>query len=153
VEVETPSIIGVKQGGILGPILFVMYMAAVVMISSWRKTHHYNFCVYRTKPDFELHGSQFSMADSMYADDNALVFCSRSDVDEQVQAFYDYLELWGMEAHAGTEDKESKTEATFFPAPLHTYAGPSTFKDQHDNDEGADLSFLLLANSNIWGVF
>jgi len=40
--------IGVKQGDILGPALFVMIFIAAVMLS-WRKTYNRPLCLYRTR--------------------------------------------------------------------------------------------------------
>merc|ERR1712185_47492 len=83
------SIIGVKQGDILGPILFVFYMAAVMI--TFRRMHKYNLCVYRTKEDFTLtgrshtaRGTEFAVSDSLYAGDSAVFFCSRSIVEKMV---------------------------------------------------------------------
>ena len=44
------SIIGVKQGDLLGPELFDFYIAAVM--ETWRTTHSYEVCAFRTRDDF-----------------------------------------------------------------------------------------------------
>jgi len=75
------SIIGVKQGYLLGPELFDFYIAAVM--ETWRTTHSYEVCAFRTRDDFKMTGrninatgDDFSVPDSLYADDTGLPFCS-----------------------------------------------------------------------------
>ena len=46
------SIIGVKQGDLLGPELFDFYIAAVM--ESWRATHSYELCAFRSRADFTM---------------------------------------------------------------------------------------------------
>ena len=48
------SIIGVKQGDLLGPELFIFFMAAVM--ETWRLHHDFELCVVRSKSDFVLTG-------------------------------------------------------------------------------------------------
>ena len=48
------SIIGVKQGDILGPILFTIFIAAIMI--TWRKMYDRPLCIFRTKKDFILTG-------------------------------------------------------------------------------------------------
>ena len=75
------SIIGVKQGDLLGPDLFIFFMAAVM--ETWRSVHSYELCIFRTRDDFKMtgrppmaHGEEFAITDSEYADDTALPFPS-----------------------------------------------------------------------------
>eukprot|EP00966_Prymnesium_polylepis_P132736 3068588-Prymnesium_polylepis.1 len=44
------SIIGGKQGDLLGPELFDFYTAAIM--ETWRSTSSYELCTFRTRPDF-----------------------------------------------------------------------------------------------------
>jgi len=44
------SIMGVKQGDLLGPELFIFFMAAVK--ETWRLHHDFELCVVRSKNDF-----------------------------------------------------------------------------------------------------
>ena len=74
------SIIGVKQGDLLGPELFIFFMAAVM--ETWRLHHDFELCVVRSKNDSVLTGRrpstvgdvEFSLRDSMYADDAGLAY-------------------------------------------------------------------------------
>ena len=74
------SIIGVKQGDLLGPDLFIFLICAI--IESWRAEHTYPLCIMRSKPDYKLTGRRPTVGDSLYADDSALPFCWRADVVE-----------------------------------------------------------------------
>jgi len=88
------SIIGVKQGDLLGPELFTIFMAGVM--ETWRSGHdyEYSYCTLRTREDFILTGrnpntggknvygkqyTEFAVTDSEYATDTAIPFCDRAD--------------------------------------------------------------------------
>ena len=83
------SIIGVKQGDILGPLLFIFYLAAVMI--SWRNAFDRPVCIFHTKIDDVLTGrryntkkdtEKFELPDSEYADDTAVLFTSRWSIDD-----------------------------------------------------------------------
>jgi hypothetical protein len=160
------SIIGVKQGDLLGPELFDFYIAAIM--ETWRLTSSYELCTFRSRPDFvmtgrrfNVSGDEFTFSDSEYADDTGLAFCSRSDVEEQTPRVMHHFEKWGMEIHAGILDplahaglldinalpstKGSKSEVLFCSKPPHMYSDPATF-------DGADLSPILLPNNGYMPV-
>ena len=76
---------------------------------------------------------EFDFDDSEYADDTALLYCSRCDVERQSPALMAHFGDWGMEVHAGKPGKDSKSEILFCPAPSSVYADAATRDD-------ADLS-------------
>ena len=142
------SIIGVKQGDLLGPRLFTFYIAAVM--ETWRSEHTYDLCIFRTRDDFQMTGRQptasgddFSISDSEYADDTGMPFPSRAVLDEQTPNVVAHFDRWGMEVHSGVKApddsvlKESKSEILFCAARPHVYANPAIF-------DGADLSDVTL---------
>ena len=105
-----------------------------------------------TLPDFVLagqwpdtSGEAFTFDDSEYADDTALLYCSRADAESQGPPLMEHFADWGMEVHAGTDTKGSKTEVLFCPAPLHTYTDPTTY-------DGVDLSDVQLGGGRSWPV-
>jgi hypothetical protein len=59
VKVVMQSIIGVKQGDLLGPQLFTFYICAVMQ--SWRSEHNHRYqqCMFRTKMDEVLNGREW----------------------------------------------------------------------------------------------
>jgi hypothetical protein len=150
------AIIGVKQGDLLGPPLFVFLVAAIM--ETWRLSHTYPLVTFRTRQDFVMTGRRhtaagetFTISDSEYADDTVMPFCSRKDAEEQAPHIVAHFGRWGMEVHQGTLDttgkvvKESKTEFLFCSAPQHAYSDPATF-------DGADLSHILLPGGRFMPV-
>jgi hypothetical protein len=152
------SIIGVKQGDVLGPDGFIFYMAAVMV--TWRSEHSYPLCAYRSRPDFKLSGrrstvggaaDEFDIIDSEYADDTGLPFESRAVVQEQTPNVMKHFGRWGMEVHAGvcetddTSRKESKSEILFCSKPLRMYSDTTTF-------DGADLSDVLIPGGRFMSI-
>ena len=150
------TIIGVKQGDLLGPMLFTFYICAIM--ETWRSERSYDLCTFRSRDDFELTGRpstapgvDLAVGDSEYADDTGLPFASRKDVEEQTPKVYAHFERWGMEVHAGTYApdgsvaKESKSEILFCSARANAYSDPATF-------DGADLSDVQLAGERFMSI-
>ena len=140
-------IIGVKQGDILGPILFNFFMAAIMI--SWRIIYDGPLCLFRSKPDYVMtgrsyraRGDEFSLLDSEYADDTAILFESRISLVDGVPLIMSHFALFGMEVHSGNtlQDKLSKSEIIFCSKPAIMYTDPDVY-------DGADLSDVDLGNS------
>ena len=154
VEVVMPSIIGVKQGDLLGPTLFTFHIAAIMM--AWKMQYDGPSCVFRTKMDSKTHGrrwntggiagkecSEFNMEDSEYADDTGLEFCSRGDVAEYAPKVNQHFRDWGMEVHEKKPgDTKIKTMVLMCSAPPSEYDDPETM-------DCADLSDIVLPNGNV----
>ena len=103
------SVIGVKQGDLLGPKLFTFFKAAIS--ESWKATSDYELATFRSRPDFVLTGrrhttggapDEFSVAESEYADDTGEVFCSRADAQVQTPRLMHHYGRWGLDVHAGS---------------------------------------------------
>ena len=127
-------------------------------METWRSTSSYELPTFRSRPDFQMtgrrhtaRGDEFAIGDSEYADETALPFCSRSDLDEQTPRVIMHFGRWGMEVYEGILDssgkveKDSKSEVLFCSAPLHTYTDASTF-------DSADLSHVLLPCSRFMPI-
>ena len=130
------SIIGVKQGDILGPVLFTFHIAAIMM--TWRKVNPGPACTFRTKEDFimtgrshQAYGEEFPFTDSEYADDTAALFDSRESLQTNAPLLLKHFSRFGMEVHKGNlpAEKESKTEILFCSKTPQMYANPVTFDD------------------------
>ena len=128
VEQVIDSIIGVKQGDLLGPELFTFFMAAVM--KTWRSSNPCDLCTFKYKQDFDLtgrphkaDGQELSISDSEYADDTAFVFTSREDTQRMTPKVVNHFARWGMQVHVGKDDKGSKSEILFCAADSRARAG------------------------------
>ena len=148
---EILNIIGVKQGDILGPRLFNLFIFAVML--TWHLIDNRPLCTFYTKPDFILTGRsyrtrgghEFNLPDSQYADDTAVLFTSRQSLEEHVPLLIDHFKKFGLEIHVGKPGKDSKTEILFVHAPASTYADPETF-------DNCDLSNVQLGNDTFFPI-
>ena len=148
------SIVGVKQGDVLGPVLFVIYMAAVMM--SWRQGHGdaRKLCVYRSRPDYVMTGrkggqksDEFALQDSGYADDTALLFPTREETAAMIPLIYPHFLRWGMEVHRVEtgSGKGSKSVVVFFAANRLSYRNYGTY-------DGRDLSLFYFGENGKFEV-
>ena len=129
------SIIGVKQGDLLGPDLFIFFMAAVM--KTWRSSNSSKFslCCVKSKADFQLTGRKptekgetFSVPDSEYADDTAFLFESRADCERMTPLMVKHFDKWGLEVHVGSDtNPQSKSEVLFCAADPRCYKTRTTF--------------------------
>ena len=142
--------IGVKQGDVLGPILFTFYLAAIII--TWRVVHSRPLCMFRTNSDFvmtgrniDAQGDDFDIPDSEYADDTAVLFTSRESLEEATPLMIVHFARFGMDIHVGNHTKSSKSEILFVAAPEHMYDDPETY-------DGQDLSNFELGNGTFMPV-
>ena len=84
---EVNCTIDVKQGDVLGPVLFIMFMAGVM--TSWRNSTDCPSLTFFTREDFTLTGrkhtdagQEFTLDDSEYADDTAALFDPRENTQK-----------------------------------------------------------------------
>ena len=133
------SIISIKQGDILDPKLFTIFIAAIMI--TWRKMYDRPLCICRTKKYFILtgrrsltKGTDFSLSDSEYADDTTVLFDSRETLETFSPVLFNCFEKFGMEVHVDHCDqpnKPTKTEVLFGSTPPSSYAESTTFDDRN----------------------
>ena len=130
------TIIGVKQGDILAPILFTFFIAAAMI--TWKLVYDFPVCIFRTNQDVMLTGRKYDtmgedlpLLDSEYADDTGVIFDSRESTKHGTVSIITHFERFGMEVHTGLRSPrgESKTEILFCSKPLFLYDDPDTFDD------------------------
>lgn len=135
------SIVGVKQGDILGPILFTFFLAAIMI--TWNRVSNIPICLFRSKEDFKLTGRNFRVTgedvplqDSEYADDTGLLFECRFDIVNGSRLFLRHFDLFGMEVHTGALSPRtaSKTEILFCPKLFFLYQNPDSYDDTDFSD-------------------
>ena len=152
-EHEVKCTIGVKQGDILGPVLFIIYMAGVML--EWRKSTDCPAIVFLSKPDSVITGRRptakgipFEVNDSEYADDTAMLFDSRQSAVKYCPLLVSHFKQYGMEIHTGDErdpEKKSKTEVLFVSAPPSSYKDPGTY-------DNVDLGVIPLGGGRFFPV-
>jgi len=79
---------------------------------------------------------------SLFADDCALFFNSRNDIEIGASYICNHLRKLGVVVHVGTGTTPSKTEAMYFPPPRQDYAAADTSRINVLDDEGAPVGFI-----------
>jgi hypothetical protein len=127
---------GVRQGDILGPPLFNLFMAAVLI--TWRKkktTERVKFFTdtIHSRNSFQIHGRPtgqqgvwFIFDMSLYADDAGTLAADRANLTEDLRGLMTHFALFGLELHKGMPGVDSKTVAVAFRNQPSLYTDPTT---------------------------
>ena len=136
---------GVKQGDNLAPVLFLIYIQAVLeglddaFAEAGEERSTPIFC---TKNDHIICGrrwchktgtARFTASESLYADDAAFLCTSRASLEKSAVIIDRHFSKFGLQVHRGRDGKKSKTECMFFPAPGKRYEDADTSNVPVDN--------------------
>ena len=111
---------------------------------TWRMKSDTPVCTFQTKMDCKLtgrslraRGEELSFIDSEFADDTAVIFNSRGDLENGIFGLLEHFHRFGMEIHTGQIESKglSKSEVLFCSKPAHMYTDPASF----DNTDLSDL--------------
>jgi hypothetical protein len=146
VEKTVGSIIGVRQGDLLGPIFFNFHVAGAMM--AWQAERTTRPPVLQTKGDFVLDGREWrkeeggeplEVADTLYADDTGEFFLERADAVKDVPLLVEFLERFGLFVHVKLPgQKKSKSVLLYHAAPKAAYRDFATFVDKEGYKECFD---------------
>ena len=138
-DADVPSNIGVRQGSNSGPVLFLFIMQAAMETMTW-PVDEPQFCTAKEGEPARLHGERstrkrgarcFQLPPSLFADDCAVVFGIRKDMEVGMTYMIKHLSRFGLMVHVGRGTTSSKTECMFFPRP-------------REPTDGADLSDIIV---------
>jgi exonuclease III len=121
-EFVIPVTAGVKQGDNLAPVLFLIYIQAVLETLD-DKFPHRKKLPFGTKFDHIVAGrtnckrgvTWFEIGESLYADDAFFGFQTRAELEEGAELIDRHFTAFGLQVHRGKPDKKSKTECMYFP--------------------------------------
>jgi hypothetical protein len=148
-DFEVESYIGVWQGSCEGPILFLFIMLAAMETSTWPVANP----VFRTRSKGVTMGersfrkryaSSFDLWTSLFADDCAIFFNSRADLELGASYLFNHLHRFGLMMHIGVGSRLSKTEATYFSPLRVDYSNADTSRFDIRNADGSTVGFLIL---------
>ena len=125
VDTAVPSSIGVRQGSVEGPSLFLFIMQAALETVDWPAAKP----LFSTRAEGVTQGERwdrkkdvelFNLWMSLFADDCALLFTNREDMIAGTNHIYHHLKRFGLLMHIGKVDaslpegkEKSKTEAMY----------------------------------------
>ena len=97
-----------------------------------------------TGRSYRAYGEEFPVQDSEYADDTAVVFDTRNDLEAGIPLILDHFARFGMEVHTGPIEPrdDSKSEVLFCSKPPCLYKDPDTY-------DNADLSDIVIGDRYI----
>ena len=138
-DADVASSIGVRQGSNSGPILFLFIMQAAMGTMTWPVAEPQFYTAKEGEP-VRLHGERstrkrgarcFQLPPSLFADDCAVVFENRNDMEVGMTHMIKHLSRFGLMVHVGIGTTSSNTECMFFPRP-------------REPEDGADLSDITV---------
>ena len=134
-----PFQVGVKQGGIIAPVLFLFIIMAFTetLEKEWVKhrLHIFEFKRHTNSPRLSgrltshpcgtfAHSSLFELFYMLCIDNGDFLFVSRLAIEISTNIFMRHFCKFGLEMHVGNPNKYSKMECVFFP-PLGFFKVPT----------------------------
>ena len=148
-DADVPSMIGVRQGSNSGPVLFLFIMQAAMETMEWPVAEP-QFCTAKEGEPARLYGEKynrkrgarcFQLPPSLFADDCAVVFETREDMEIGMTYMIKHLSRFGLNVHVGRGQTASKTECMFFPRPREPEDG-ADLSDITVTEDGGFISFV-----------